>query len=137
MTERIVKRCIQMIMLAFDSQHIPGMTIFDPLLRICLRQSNHAPDTQIVTENFDGLGNSLTDAHAMSESPDDFMGVCFFQFIICDILADKIVNILFFPLLIQFFCGTDQFPDTRLHGLLMLFDFIFRKQIFRLQFHIL
>ena len=40
---------------------------------------------------------------------------------------NKIMDILFFPLLIQFLYRTNEFSNTRLHRLLVLFDFIFRK----------
>ena len=125
-----------MVICAPDFYDVPGMSVFDILLWVSLRNHHDAPDTQLIAEDLHGLGNSLANTHPLSQRTEDLMGIGFLQFIIADILADKIMDIL---LLFQFCHShrrTDQFLHPRLHGLLMIFDLIFIKQVLRRQFHI-
>lgn len=72
------------------------MAVFDAFFRIIPAQGDHAPDSQSITEDLDGFGNSLTDADAVSEGTDDLVGVRLFQLIVMNVFTDEIVDIFFF-----------------------------------------
>ena len=76
--ERIVKRCIQMIILPTDFNNIPRMTVLDSLFVIGLRQRNNTPDSKLITKDFNGFCHALTDGNTISQCPDNLVGILFF-----------------------------------------------------------
>ena len=95
MTKAVVKGGIQMVISAADSHNIPCMAVFDVLLRIRFGYGDHAPDSQGVAENLYSLCYPLADPHPLAQRTDDLMGIRFFQLIVADAGADKIVDIPF------------------------------------------
>ena len=78
-SEAVVEGCIEVIISFSNLYDIPGMAVFDAFFRIIPAQGDHAPDSQSITEDLDGFGNSLTDADAVSEGTDDLVGVRLFS----------------------------------------------------------
>ena len=70
-----------MIILPADTNHIPGMTIFDTLVRIVLRQGDDTPDVQLIAKNFHRLRHALTDRHPVAQGADNLMGILLLQLI--------------------------------------------------------
>ena len=103
-SESIVEGGIQMIILAVDPDNIPGMAVFDPLLRIVSADGDDAPDTKSIAENLYGFGDSLADPHTVAERTDDLMRIRLFQLVIADIFADKVMDIFFLIQLGKLLC---------------------------------
>ena len=90
--QRIVKRCIQMIIGAVNPNHIPCMTVLDAFLRICLRKRHNAPDTKFITEKLYRFGNPLAYRNTVAKRPYDLMRILLLQFVIFHIIHDKIMD---------------------------------------------
>ena len=81
-----------MIILTADPDNIPGMPVFDLLVRIVVRERHDAPDSQGVTQNLECLGNPFADPDSLLQGTCDLMGIGFFQLVITDVPADKIMD---------------------------------------------
>ena len=110
-----IKGRIQMIICPADLYDIPGMTIFDPFLRVIATDGNDVPDAQCIQKHLYRFCNSLTDTDPLSQWSDDLMRIRFFQFVIPDILTDKIMYIFLFFQLGHRFCRTHQLLYTGCH----------------------
>lgn len=98
LSKGVVKSRIQMIIYAADFDDIPGVAVFNPLIRIVSADCDDAPDTKLIEKDFDRLGDSLTDTHSLSSGPMISLRIWFLEFIVADVFADKIVDIFFlFP----------------------------------------
>ena len=82
-----------MVIFFIQPHHVPRMAILHAPFGVIFRQSNDTPNLQCITKNLNCLCNTLTNANAMPQNTDDFMGILLFQLIIAYIFADKIVDI--------------------------------------------
>ena len=120
-----------MIIYAIYLYNIPGVPVFDSFFRIVTANCDHTPYSQRIQKNLHRFRNALAYPDALSKRTYDLMGICFFQFVITDIFADKIVHIfLFFPLR-HLLCRADKLLYPGCQSLLMLPDLVFLKKIFR------
>lgn len=78
-SQRIVKGGIQMVILSTDPHNIPGVTVFDPFLRIVAADSDYTPHTQRITKHLHRFGNTLADAYPLSQRSDNLMGIRLFN----------------------------------------------------------
>ena len=121
-----------MVVRPAELYHVPGVAVFDSLLRVISAEDYHTPDSQCVTERLHRLGYALADPHALAQRADDLMGIGLFQLVIADIFTDKIVDVFF--LLpwgeLRSWPGQPLHPGG--HGLLVLPNAPFVKQVFRL-----
>ena len=83
-----------MIVLSLDPDDVPGMTVFDPFFRIVPADGDNTPYTKGITEDLYGFGDSLADTDTMAQRPDDLVGIWLFQFVVADIFADEIVELI-------------------------------------------
>ena len=130
-SQTVIKGRIQMIICPADLYDIPGMTIFDPFLRVIATDGNDVPDAQRIQKHLYRFCNSFTDTDPLSQWSDDLMRIRFFQLVIPDILTDKIMYIFLFFQLGHRFCRTHQLLHTGCHCFLMFPDFCLFKQILR------
>ena len=126
----IVKSGIQMIILSVDSDNVPGMAVFDTFFGIISADGDNTPDSEGIAENFYGFGDSLTDADTMAKRSDDLMGVWLFQFVIADILEDKVVDIFFLIPFRKLRCRAYKLLYAGVQSFLVLADFVFVKNVF-------
>ena len=94
-SKTVIKGHIQMITTSADLHNIPGVTVFNTLLRIIATDRNNVPDAKRIQKHLYRFCNSLTDTDPLSQWSDNFMRLRLLQFVIPDILADKIMDILF------------------------------------------
>ena len=130
-SEAVVEGCIEVIISFSNLYDIPGMAVFDAFFRIIPAQGDHAPDSQSITEDLDGFGNSLTDADAVSKGTDDLVGVRLFQLIVMNVFTDEIVDIFFFLDFGKLCSRTGKFFYPSIHRFLMIFDLALFEEIFR------
>ena len=90
--QRIVKRCIQMIIRSVNPDHIPCVTVLNAFLRICLRKRHNTPDSQFITEKFYRFGNPLAYRNTVSKRPNDLMRILLLQFVVFHMIYDKIMD---------------------------------------------
>ena len=64
-SKTVVKGGIQMIKLAVNADNVPGMPVFDTLLRIIAADGNHAPDSKSIAQHLHRFGNAFTNSHAL------------------------------------------------------------------------
>ena len=67
----------------------------------------------------------------MTQRSDNFMGIGLFQFIVVDILTDKIVDILFLFQLRKLCRRSCELFHPGIHGFLVVFDLALLKKVFR------
>ena len=134
--EGVVKRGIQVDVLAIDFQNVPGVAVFDALFRIGFGDGDDAPHAQRVTENFHRLGDALAHADTLAQRTDDLMRVGLFQFVVPDILADEIMDVPLFFQRRHILRGTGQLFHPGRQSFLMVLDLALVKKIFRHQFHV-
>ena len=131
LSKGVVKSRIQMIIYAADFDDIPGVAVFDPLIRIVSADCDDAPDTKLIEKDFDRLGDSLTDTHSLSEWSYDLVRIWFLEFIVADVFANKIVDIFFLFPFGQVFGRPHELVYPCGHCLLVFFDLTFFEEIFR------
>ena len=78
-----------MIIYAIYLYNIPGVPVFDSFFRIVTANCDHTPYSQRIQKNLHRFRNALAYPDALSKRTYDLMGICFFQFVITDIFADK------------------------------------------------
>ena len=126
-----VKGGVQMIILSFQADDVPGMAIFDPFVRGGFGDGDDTPKPQSVTENFDSFCNPFTYPYSLAQRTDNYVRICFFQFVISNIAADEVVDILLLFNLTHIFGPVSQPSDPGGERLLMLPDFAAVKKIIR------
>ena len=80
-----------MIILTADPDNIPGMPVFDLLVRIAVREGHDAPDPQGVTQDLKGLCDPFAHADSLLQGTCNLMRIGLLQLVIPDVSADKIM----------------------------------------------
>ena len=94
-TQRIIKCSIQMIIYSAYFHNIPSVPILNSLLRVVAAKCDNTPHSKSIHQNLHRFGNTFADSHTLSQRTNNFMRIWFFQFIIIDILTNKIMDIFF------------------------------------------
>ena len=79
----VVEGSVQLVPGLLRFPYVPGVTIGVSVLRVCFADGDDTVDAKAVAEAFDRLGNSFAYTDPLLQWTDNFMGLPFFQLVVC------------------------------------------------------